>query len=93
MIIASGNVVHNLRRVRWSRPDAAFDWAVRFEDAVAGVLDGSPEDILRTTEHPDFELAAPTPDHFIPLLYFAGLAAVEARAEALVRGGADQTSV
>ena len=37
--------------------------------------------------HRDFELAAPTPDHFIPLLYFAGVAAAAGRpAETLIEG-------
>jgi 4,5-DOPA dioxygenase extradiol len=87
MILASGNVVHNLRRVQWDRPDAAFDWAERFDEAVVDQLAARPGDILRVTEHPDYELAVPTPDHFIPLLYMAGLAAEgEGTAEALVRG-------
>lgn len=37
-------------------------------------------------EHPDCDEAVPTPDHFIPLLYTAGLAIGEGKAEALVRG-------
>jgi 4,5-DOPA dioxygenase extradiol len=86
LIVASGNVVHNLRQVLWDRPDAAFDWAVRFDDAVVAQLEEAPGDILKLTEHPDYELAAPTPDHFIPLLYLAGAAAHEGRAQALVRG-------
>jgi len=87
MILGSGNVVHNLQRIQWDRPDAAFDWAERFDDAVVAQLARDPGEILKLTEHPDFDLAVPTPDHFIPLLYVAGLAAAEGvPAEALVRG-------
>jgi 4,5-DOPA dioxygenase extradiol len=87
MILGSGNVVHNLRRVEWNRPNAAFDWAQRFDDAVVEQLVGDAGDILKITAHPDYDLAVPTPDHFIPLLYLAGLAAAgEGVAEPLVRG-------
>ena len=87
MILASGNVVHNLKRVRWDQPDAAFDWAERFDDAVVDQLARNPGDILKLREHPDFGLAVPTPDHCIPLLYLAGLAAAEGQPpEVLVRG-------
>ncbi len=87
MILASGNVVHNLGHVQWDHPDAAFDWAERFDDAVVEKLARDPGDILSLVEHPDFQLAVPTPDHFIPLLYLAGLASAEGvPAEILVRG-------
>ena len=86
MIVGSGNVVHNLGRVRWDEPDAAFDWAERFDDAVVEQLATNPGDILRIREHPDYSLAVPTPDHFIPLLYIAGLAEREGTLPALVRG-------
>ena len=87
LILGSGNVVHNLRRIEWNRPDAAFDWAERFDDSVVEQLRRNPADILKVTEHADYALAVPTPDHFIPMLYLAGLAAESgARVEALVRG-------
>ncbi|HEU4798726.1 MAG TPA: 4,5-DOPA dioxygenase extradiol [bacterium] len=87
MILASGNVVHNLGQVQWQRPDAAFDWAERFDDAVADQLRAAAGDILKTAEHPDYGQAVPTPDHFIPLLYLAGRAAAgEDNVEPLVRG-------
>jgi 4,5-DOPA dioxygenase extradiol len=75
LILGSGNVVHNLGRIEWNKPDAGFDWAQRFDDSVVEQLASDPGDILKVTEHPDYELAVPTPDHFIPLLYIAGLAA------------------
>ena len=87
MILGSGNVVHNLGRIKWSSPDEGFDWAERFDDAVVEHLASDPGDILKVTEHPDFDLAVPTPDHFIPLLYIAGLAAASGEPmEPLVRG-------
>jgi 4,5-DOPA dioxygenase extradiol len=87
LIMGSGNVVHNLRRVQWDKPDSAFDWAERFDDAVAAQLESDPGNILKVTEHPDYALAVPTPDHFIPLLYIAGVAAESGEPmEALIRG-------
>jgi len=85
MILASGNVVHNLRRVQWDRPDSAFDWAERFDDAVVDQLAQDPADILRAVGHQDYDMAVPTPDHFIPLLYLAGAADGDP-VEPLVRG-------
>jgi 4,5-DOPA dioxygenase extradiol len=50
-------------------------------------LHNDPDDVLRLVEHPDFESAVPTPDHFIPLLYTAALAAeAGAPAEPFVQG-------
>ncbi|WP_313314299.1 4,5-DOPA dioxygenase extradiol [Pulveribacter sp.] len=87
MVVASGNVVHNLKEVRWKEPYAAFDWAERFDDAVVDQLARSPGDLLRVTEHPDYDLAVPTPDHFIPLLYLAGLAAAQEQSPSVLLRG------
>ena len=89
LIVGSGNVVRNLRRIDWSSPDGAFDWNRRFEDAAATQLRENPGDILKLTEHADFDLAVPTPDHFIPMLYLAALsAAADDRPEPFVEGPA-----
>ena len=87
LILGSGNVVHNLRAIEWNRPDDGFDWAHRFDDAVAAQLAEDPGEILRVAHHPDYALAVPTPDHFIPLLYIAGVAAASGEPmPPLVRG-------
>ncbi len=87
LIIASGNVVHNLRSVDWEQPEAGFDWAHRFDDEARRLMTGAPADIVRLRQHGDFRNAVPTPDHFIPLLYVAGLAAAaETTADVLVEG-------
>jgi 4,5-DOPA dioxygenase extradiol len=87
MIVGSGNIVHNLGRLQWNEPDLGYDWAERFDDAAADQLTSAPGDILKLAEHPDYRLAVPTPDHFIPMLYLAGLAEAEGAAlEPLVRG-------
>jgi len=87
MLLGSGNVVHNLGRLRWDEPDRAFDWAERFDDAVVEQLQANPDAILKVAEHPDYNLAVPTPDHFIPMLHIAGVAAASVEPmDALVRG-------
>ncbi len=82
MILASGNVVHNLGRIDWRDTQRGADWAHRFDDAVAERMVAAPGDILALCGHPDYGLAVPTPDHFIPLLYTAALAATEGKAAA-----------
>jgi 4,5-DOPA dioxygenase extradiol len=87
LVLGSGNIVHNLHRIDWNQPDGAFDWNRRFDDAVRRVLHDEPSDVLRLREHPDFDRAVPTPDHFIPLLHVAALAADAGRpAERFVDG-------
>jgi 4,5-DOPA dioxygenase extradiol len=86
LIVASGNIVHNLRRIDWNRRDDGFDWAHRFDGAVSEQLALDPANILRTLEHEDFPLAVPTPDHFIPLLYIAALGDAMQPLQPVVRG-------
>lgn len=73
-IVGSGNVVHNLREIDWQKPDAGFDWAQRFDESAREIMRERPGDVLELTQHADFARAVPTPDHFLPLLYVAGLA-------------------
>ena len=75
LVLASGNVVHNLAAVDPSRGDAGADWARRFDDHAQELLTSRPEDALSLFEHPDAPAAVPTEDHFLPLLYTAGMAA------------------
>ena len=75
LIVGSGNVVHNLGLIDMRTPEAGVDWNCRFDTAAADLMTSAPDRILELAQHPDFDLAAPTPDHFIPLLYTAGVAA------------------
>jgi 4,5-DOPA dioxygenase extradiol len=77
LIIGSGNIVHNLRAIDFGQPDAGFDWALRFDDAARKMLQDSPTNVAGLDAHADFGKAVPTPDHFLPLLYIAGLAGDE----------------
>jgi 4,5-DOPA dioxygenase extradiol len=81
LILASGNVVHNLRGMDWGLADDGYDWARRFDiDAKARML-SEPTEFTTLDAHRDFGRAVPTPDHFIPAVYFAGLAGAAGRAE------------
>jgi 4,5-DOPA dioxygenase extradiol len=87
LVVGSGNVVHNLRRIDWSKENHGTDWAHRFDDAARELMGHSPAAVAGLSDHPDFRHAVPTPDHFIPLLYLAGLADAAGRAtDTLVDG-------
>jgi 4,5-DOPA dioxygenase extradiol len=87
LVLGSGNVVHNLAGVNRELPDGGFDWAQRFDsDAKDAMLD-DPLNAARLDAHRDFRHAVPTPDHFLPLLYLAGLAGASHQgAQVLVDG-------
>jgi 4,5-DOPA dioxygenase extradiol len=87
LVVGSGNVVHNLRAIDWQRPDGAFDWAERFDTDAKWLMLERPHDIASLASHPDFRKAVPTDEHFLPLLYIAGLASTAGKpAEVLVDG-------
>ena len=97
LILASGNVVHNLRAINWRSGDEGFDWAQRFDADTRTVLRSDPSRLAELVESDDFSLAVPTPDHFLPLAYLAGLAASAATvpstfAEGCVLGSLSMTS-
>jgi 4,5-DOPA dioxygenase extradiol len=75
LILGSGNVVHNLRLVDPRSPGQGTDWAHRFDDDVAAVMTSDAAQLGRAADHGDYRLAVPTPDHFLPLAYVAGLSA------------------
>jgi 4,5-DOPA dioxygenase extradiol len=74
LVLGSGNVVHNLGRMDWSRPTHAFDWTQRFDDRTREIMTTDPATIGEVLTHPDAARAVPTPEHFLPLAYVAGLA-------------------
>ena len=72
LIIGSGNLVHNLHSYSWGKHKVEpFDWAVRFEKQTRELLLGGNHQPLIHYESlgGDAELSAPTPDHYLPLLY------------------------
>jgi 4,5-DOPA dioxygenase extradiol len=75
LVVASGNVVHNLRGMNWSLKDHGFDWAQRFDEDSKQRMLTAPTEFAALDAHRDYRSAVPTPDHFIPALYLAGLAA------------------
>ena len=78
LIIGSGNMVHNLSRVAWDRLNGepyAFDWATEANDKMKEFI--LKEDFRSLIEYNKqgkaFELAIPTPEHYLPLLYSLAL--------------------
>jgi 4,5-DOPA dioxygenase extradiol len=74
LIVGSGNVVHNLGGMNPRLAADGYDWAQRFDEETKVRMADDPTEVARLDGHRDYRLAVPTPDHFLPLLYLAGLA-------------------
>lgn len=75
LLLGSGNLVHNLHAYAWGKHKAdPYDWALRFEAEARRLMTAGEDLSLVNYEAmgPDARLAAPTPDHYLPLLYVLG---------------------
>jgi len=78
LIIGSGNMVHNLRMVAWDKLDATeygYDWALEASEKMKKyILAGDHQSLIDyQSQGKAFQLAIPTPEHFLPLLYALAL--------------------
>lgn len=72
LVAGSGNLVHNLHAYSWGHhATGPYDWAIRFETLARDLIANRDHDPLIRYESlgRDAMLAAPTPDHYLPLLY------------------------
>lgn len=78
LILASGNMIHNLRMIAWQHADAlhyGYDWALEADAKMQDYLLGHNHQALIDWQQQGqaFRLAIPTPDHYYPMLYALGL--------------------
>ena len=78
LIIGSGNMVHNLRMVAWDKLDApeyGYDWAIEASEKMKKfILTNNHQELINyRSQGRSFDLAIPTPEHYLPLLYALAL--------------------
>ena len=78
LIIGSGNLVHNLRMVSWDKvdePEYGFDWALQADDLFKRlILANKHKELINFSAlGKEVQLAIPTPEHFLPLIYTLAL--------------------
>lgn len=78
LIIGSGNMVHNLRMLAWDKlnaPEYGFDWALEANEKMKKfILESDHKSLINfRSQGKAFELAIPTPEHYLPLLYSLAL--------------------
>ena len=77
LIIGSGNMVHNLRLVAWNKLNDtfAFDWATEANEKMKQyILEDNHKNLIHfRNEGKAFDLAIPTPEHYLPLIYTLAL--------------------
>ena len=77
LIVGSGNLVHNLGKVDWRRlhENFGYDWAIEASEQMKKyILSGDHGQLINfRSQGKAFDLAVPTPEHFLPLLYVLAL--------------------
>tara|TARA_R110000796_G_scaffold180435_2_gene296991 strand:- start:169 stop:1050 length:882 start_codon:yes stop_codon:yes gene_type:complete len=77
LIIGSGNMVHNLRKVAWDRlnEEFAYSWTFEANEKMKSfILNGDHQSLIDfKSQGKAFDLAIPTPEHYMPLLYALAL--------------------
>src|SRR5690554_6344061 len=77
LIIGSGNIVHNLRMVEWRRLNETYgyDWAIEANENMKRlILNGDHKPLINfRLQGKAWDLAIPTPEHYLPLLYTLAL--------------------
>jgi len=99
LILGSGNMVHNLRILDWNKPESGFDWAQEANSKFKKLIfDNDHQQLINYRKlGREVELAVPTPEHFLPLLYALALKAENEEItffnEKTVMGSISMTSV
>lgn len=102
LIVGSGNMVHNLRRVAWDKLNAeefGYDWAIEASTGMKDfILDRNHKPLIDySSQGKAFQLAIPTPEHYLPLLYSLALSEnkeeIELFNDKAVAGSLTMTSV
>lgn len=78
LIIGSGNIIHNLRMVdfqNFDKDNYGYDWAIEAREKTNQfMLDGNFNPLIEYEKQGKaFQLAIPTPDHYLPLIYALAL--------------------
>jgi len=72
LIVGSGNIVHNLRKIEWDNPKGTQE-ADKFDRYILeNISKREDEKVIKYEEHEYSNYAVPTPDHFMPILYILG---------------------
>lgn len=79
LIVGSGNVVHNLRKIKWESEATPYDWAIEFDEWIKAKLEARDFDAIinRFDQTEAGKLSVPTNEHYYPLLYTLGAAVPE----------------
>lgn len=77
LIVGSGNMVHNLGMVEWRRLNETFgyDWAIETNEKMKNfILNNDHTSLINYQKQgKPFQLAIPSPEHYLPLIYTLAL--------------------